>query len=174
MPRRANATRAHVRLAAQRHLACLALHLPTLPFEPQDPWPFLLQAEGLGVGEGGVCPEMCVGTGLRACDMQPYRACSPPPPQPLHCRRRLLCDVDPDPDPDLVRARPFWLCVQFAGIAVAPHFLFVKIRVCARACLRARVCDISQQPPSVVFCKSTWEKRSDRGFLFRRVSGVWC
>lgn len=131
MPRRANATRAHVRLAAQRHLACLALHLPTLPFEPQDPWPFLLQAEGLGVGEGGVSAEMCVGTGLHEHDMQPYRACSPPPPPPpRRCSCRLLCDADLDPDLICdslfgVRVRVFcWYCCDSS-------FSVCKVSACA-------------------------------------------
>ena len=48
-----------------------------------------------------MCREMCVGTGLRACDMQPYGACSPPPPPPpLRCCRCLLRNADPDPDLD--------------------------------------------------------------------------
>lgn len=75
------------------------------------------------MGEGGVCPEMCVGTGLRAGDMQPYEACSPPPPR-RRCCPCLLCDADPDPD--LACAHPF-SCARDSLLLLLLLLLFLRM-----------------------------------------------
>lgn len=92
-----------------------------------------------------MCPEMCVGTGLRACDMQPYRACSPPPPSPppQRCCRHLPCDADQDPD--LVRAHLF-RCVCEICCCCCSSFCVCKDSY-VRACVSPRVCEISHQTP---------------------------
>jgi hypothetical protein len=74
-----------------------------------------------------VCPKMCVESELRMCNMQPYRACSPPPPPCL--RFCLLCDADPDRDPDLAHYRLFFFFFSFSFVSVCESDSFVLLRL---------------------------------------------